>query len=160
MRERVWWLNLLWQTLDGTWAYQILTAHTLNLHNVICQLYASKAGVKKEQLPLSSGDPLLWGEAACLEFPCSILWGLGGSASSSISPPEIFCSLSISLQAASSIRLTHWLWLAFSDPGYDSGCKMIVVQVFSELWPKKVLWGWSPLVGPHWPGVYFWGPSV
>ena len=36
--------NLLWQSFQSIYVYQIITLYSLTLHNVMCQLYLSKAG--------------------------------------------------------------------------------------------------------------------
>ena len=34
--------NLLWQSFQSIYVYQIITLYSLTLHNVMCQLYLSK----------------------------------------------------------------------------------------------------------------------
>lgn len=39
-------LTLLWSPFHNIYIYQIITLYTLNLHNVLCQLYLNKAWEK------------------------------------------------------------------------------------------------------------------
>lgn len=37
-------LNLLWWSFHNICIYQVITVYTLNLHNVMCQLFPNKSG--------------------------------------------------------------------------------------------------------------------